>query len=523
MQGVQIVDLWETRFRIDSIKAGIRLSFFVFGAGVTYAAGTWEQPHRLMIAALFALLAIWGLLAGRLPAQRIVHGRHREAFFLGWGVFWIAVTAALVAVDGGAGSPLTLLFFLPLVFAALSYPLASMVAIAVLSEAALVVAGSLGGAPDPVRLSFFAAALAATAMLCAWQAHTHDLRRDELTAISRADPLTGSLNRRGFEERIGAELDRCVRTGRPLAVVMLDLDHFKHVNDTRGHAAGDALLCWAVEKIQTVVRPMDSVGRLGGDEFALLLPGIGQVDAVDVAERVRDALSERVGASTGVAAFPAHGIDQDELLRHADSELYAAREGRLSAASPTRRELSWAAAIARAVDLRMASGDEHSGRVAEYAGGVAQLLGWQGPDLALLRMAAMLHDVGKVSLPDNILRKPGPLDPQEFEMVKEHPVTGAELVARVDGLEPILPWIRHSHEHFDGSGYPDGLSGEEIPEASRVLLVADAFDALTSDRPYRPGVGPHEALEELERCAGQQFDPRCVSALKQHLTASIAA
>ena len=516
-----ILDLSETRFRIATIGAGVKLAFFEFGAGITYAAATWDQPHRQMIAALLVSLALGALVVGQLPAERIIRSRRREALFLSWSIFSIAVTGGLVAADGGIGSPLTLLFFVPMIFAALSYPLASVVAISALSEMTLVGVGSAVGSPEPERLAFFAGALAMAAVLCAWQAGQHENRREELTRISRADPLTGCLNRRGFEERMTGEIDQGVRNGRPLAVVMVDLDRFKQINDTQGHAAGDELLRWTVSTIQRTVRPMDSVGRLGGDEFAILLPGTGHGDAIEVTERVKHALLERVGAAVGLASFPAHGVALDELLRHADAELYAAKQGQDPQLSPDRRELSWAAAIARAVDLRMAAEEEHSSRVAEYAGAIGRELGWDDGDLALLRMAAMLHDVGKVSLPDRILRKTGSLNDEEYEQVKRHPVAGAQLIARVDGLDPIVPWIRHSHEHFDGSGYPDRLTGEAIPLASRILLAADAFDALTSNRPYRAAVSAEEALAELERCAGKQFDPRCVEALKAHLGAGV--
>ena len=517
-----IVDLAEARFRTATIGAGVRLMLFVFGSGIAYAAATLDQPNRLLIVVLFAALAVAALLVWLLPAERTVRSRFRDVMFLSWSLFSIAVIGAVVAADGGADSPLTLLFFVPAVFAALSYPLASVVAIGVLSELTLVVVGSLVGPAEPARLAFSASALALTAVLCAWQAHQHESRRKELTEISRADALTGCLNRRGFEERMVAEIDRGVRHGRPLAVVMLDLDNFKRVNDTHGHAAGDELLRWTVATLKETIRPMDSLGRLGGDEFALVLPGTGQGDALEVAERLRDALSSRVKAATGVAAFPAHGVTLDELTRHADTELYAAKD-RGTHPSPDRRELSWAAALARAVDLRMADEAEHSNRVAGYAANIARHLGWDNGDVALLRMAAMLHDVGKVALPDNILRKAGPLDDAEFDEIKKHPVAGAELIARVDGLEPILPWIRHSHEHFDGSGYPDGLAGEAIPEAARILLAADAFDALTSNRPYRGASSTEDALAEVQRCSGQQFDPRCVEALVIHVRRENAA
>jgi diguanylate cyclase (GGDEF)-like protein len=377
------------------------------------------------------------------------------------------------------------------------------------------------GEPDPSRLSIFATSLAVVAVLCAWQAELADRRRRELAMVSRADPLTGCLNRRGFEERLSAELDEGLRAGRPLAVVMFDLDGFKEINDTQGHAAGDELLCWTVQTIQETIRPMDSVGRLGGDEFVVLLPTSGYAGALSVAERIREALSARVGASPGVAAFPTHGLEAEALLDHADGELYEAKEGRAPRAAPNRRELSWAATLARAVELRVdpTMATDQSRRNAGYAAAVGHQLGWTGSELGLLRLAAMLHDVGKVSLPDHVLRKADELNPEASAEVQKHPIVGAQLVERVEGLEAIAPWIRHSHEHYDGSGYPDGLAGEAIPAASRILRVVDSYDSLTGGH----GRSSEEALAELRADAGTRYDPDCVEALERHLAAATAA
>jgi putative nucleotidyltransferase with HDIG domain len=181
------------------------------------------------------------------------------------------------------------------------------------------------------------------------------------------------------------------------------------------------------------------------------------------------------------------------------------------------RDLTFASALASAVNLRMAVPDEHSSAVPVYACAIAERVGFSDEEMAMLRLAAILHDVGKVSVPDRILRKPGPLTVDEFDQVKAHSAVGAEIVAHIDGLSPVAEWIRHSHEHVDGSGYPYGLRDETIPLASRVLLVADAFDAMTSIRPYGQPVSPESALEELRRGAGRQFDPRCVDALADYL------
>jgi diguanylate cyclase (GGDEF)-like protein/putative nucleotidyltransferase with HDIG domain len=355
--------------------------------------------------------------------------------------------------------------------------------------------------------------------MCAWQAQNHDQQRERLTLVSRTDPLTGCLNRRGFGERVKAELEEATRSGRPLTLVLLDLDNFKAVNDVDGHAAGDELLCWVVNELRETVRPNDSVGRLGGDEFAVLAPGASQANSIVIARRIREALSERIGVTTGIACFPIDGADREELYRSADTRLYELKHGQSEQIGAGPRELSWAAALARAVDARMAVPAEHSSRVAGYAAGIAERMGWEGKELEHLRIAAMLHDVGKVPVPDHILQKPGPLDETEYDEVKKHAATGAEMVSRVDGVAVIAPWIRHSHENFDGSGYPDGLTGEAIPLASRILLVADAFDAMTSDRPYRVALSVEAALDQLRRNAGRQFDPQCVEAFEQYLAA----
>jgi diguanylate cyclase (GGDEF)-like protein/putative nucleotidyltransferase with HDIG domain len=519
-----IDDPAEVRSRVQSLAAGVRLVLFSTAAGLIYTFATLEGVHRPRLFALWGCTAVFGLLTWLLPYERVVRSRRREAFFLLWSIVQIALIGALAASDGGTKSPLALLFFLPVAFAALSYPLASVVLIGATDVLTFVGVGltATKPAPDPVHLGFFATCLGITTVICAWEAHDHERQREDLARISRADPLTGCLNRRGFEERLDAEIDSGMRTGRRTALVVLDLDHFKDVNDTRGHEAGDRLLRWLVTTVHEILRPMDSLGRLGGDEFAILVPGAGPVEGLEVAQRVKDALALRVGVSTGVASFPADGADREELHRHADSDLYAAKHGRRPDTTPGSRELSWAAALARAVDLRMSVPDEHSTVVAHYAAAVAQRIGWSGAELAMLRMAAMLHDVGKVSVPDRILRKPGPLSLDEYEEIKDHPVAGAEIVAQIDGLQPIVEWIRHSHEHVDGSGYPDALEGEDIPLASRILLVADAFDAMTSHRPYGAAMPPDIALEELRGNAGKQFDARCVAALEGYLAEAAA-
>jgi len=510
-------DVSEIRLRKASIDIAFWLTVVVCLTSFVYALLTWDQPNRALITVIFivALVAVVGIKS--IPADAIVHSRFREAFFVTWSALDIALIGLVTGLDGGVTSPFATLWFLTLIFAAISYPFASMLAASVLNLLAFGIVAAVAGDPTVDYAGFMLASLAFACGMCAWQAHKHDGQREHLARVSRSDPLTGCLNRRGFEERFAAVVSESARHGHPFALILLDLDQFKLVNDRAGHAAGDELLCWVVESAQAVLRPLDAFGRLGGDEFAILVPGAGERDGVALADRVREAFAPRISVTTGLACFPADGADRDELYQHADTEMYASKHGAASRTAPSRRELSWAAALAQAVDARMAVPEEHSSSVAHYAAAIGQELGWSGSELALLRIAAMLHDVGKVSVPDGILRKPGPLTAEEYEEIKRHPVAGAEIVQRVEGLDPIVPWVRHSHEHFNGSGYPDGLSGETIPPASRILLVADAYDAMTSHRAYRRAMSSDDALAELREHAGTQFDPVCVEAFERSI------
>jgi diguanylate cyclase (GGDEF)-like protein len=508
---------------VASIAAGVWLTYALCGAGEVYVATTWHERSRTYIALVFAMGALGGFLISRLPHERIVRGRFREPFFLAWSLLDLALIAAATLADRGTSSPVALIFIIPVIFAAMTYPLASVATVAGTTVGIYLTLALLDGHAGWGQQGLFAVVLMCAGAMSAWQARHHDQQRDALSAISRTDPLTGCLNRRGFEERAIAEIEAASRHSREGAVLVFDLDGFKDVNDRLGHAAGDELLCWVVQTLSRVTRATDAVGRLGGDEFAVLFAEIDPATAVLSAARLSEALAERTPCSMGLATFPLDGLELETLMRLADMRLYASRGGRSGRGfSAADERLSWAAALAHAVDLRMNPDHAHSASVSDIAVAIAQRVGWRDQDLGMLRIAAMLHDVGKVNVPDNILCKPGPLASDEYEAMKLHTRTGAELVARIDGLEAIVPWIRHSHESFDGSGYPDGLRGEEIPQAARILLVADAFDAMTSSRPYRTALSVEHARGELLRHAGSQFDPACVNALLEHLDAVAA-
>jgi diguanylate cyclase (GGDEF)-like protein len=356
--------------------------------------------------------------------------------------------------------------------------------------------------------------------------------REKLEQAIR-DPLTGLLNHRSFQERLGVELARARREGYQVALVALDLDHFKPINDRCGHAVGDQALMAVARTIAASLRPSDVAGRVGGDEFMVALPGTGTAEAQVVVSRLRAALADvKVGPtretltlSAGIAVYPRAAEYQVDLMRFADGAMYWSKSSgrdRVSvysadsgeALSPEEKAehaqraslIRTVHALARAVDAKDGYTHLHSQRVAFYAATLALSLGLPPERVEMIRTAGVLHDVGKIGITDSILLKPGALTDEEFEEMRRHSELGRDIIAGA-GMTEIADWVLHLHERWDGGGYPNGVSAEAIPLESRILASADALEAMTYPRVYRPALTMDEALAELERGAGAQFDP----------------
>ncbi len=332
----------ELRLRTRMIDAGLWLSVVLLLTVSGWIAATWARPHRGGLTAMVIGAGVATAIVALLPRERIVAGRLREPFFLTWSIALIAFITVAAGLDAGVRSPVVLMLFLTLVYAALSYPrwlvavvsVVSLVAVLVLSQ----VAGSRGGVPtDPVYLAGLMLTLALTGVMCVCQARIQENARSELGRLSRCDHLTDCLNRLGLGERLNTELSRAKRTGSDLSLVLLDFDHFKAVNDSLGHAAGDELLCWAARAMTEALRPVDALGRLGGDEFAVLLPDVDVERASQVAARLRLVLSSRISASAGVACTRVDGINAEALYHHADRRLYEAKQQRPAGTLATTR------------------------------------------------------------------------------------------------------------------------------------------------------------------------------------------
>lgn len=357
-------------------------------------------------------------------------------------------------------------------------------------------------------------------------------------------------------DRIEEELARCQSTQQSCAVVFVDLDHFKHINDTWGHRAGDAVLCEVARRLKGRVRQHDAVGRYGGEEFVMVLTDRDLREVRQIAERVRMAFAEEpcllepeenapagnviaMTASIGVAVYGEHGVTREALIEAADRAMYYAKQmGRnrvCLAGEETVLMPDVLATIPRgqltetvSVQTLSAVASIHDGKTSAHAHRMVRLaeattrgLGRSEEEIHLVRLAALFHDIGKIGIPDAILHKPGPLTEDEWTVMRRHPVLGQHILTQVGGLFELLSHIVVAHhERWDGRGYPHGLAQDAIPLGARILSVVDSYGAMTSERPYRPALSDAQARAELQRCAGSQYDPQVVEVFLHVLDAT---
>jgi len=352
------------------------------------------------------------------------------------------------------------------------------------------------------------------------------------------DSVTDLANHRAVQEQMTATYARCKRNGGVFSIVMMDLNNFKFFNDTYGHPVGDEVLRTVARGLRESCRGSDILGRYGGDEFIMILPDTDPAGALDVCARIKSTLDSKhfepvpgtrlpIGIAFGWASYPQDGENVADLLTAADANLYNHKRGGASYLSQSQKQLqsdkdevkklrnrahggSFGVldALVTAIDNKDHYTRHHSEEVTFLSLLVARELGYGAEQLEAVRISGLLHDVGKIAVPDSILRHPGKLGRDEWDIMQQHPVFGALIVKDVPHLEHVLDGIKYHHEKWDGSGYPEKLVGEDIPEMGRLLAMGDCYSALTTDRPYRKGWKPEAALEEIERCAGAHFDPR---------------
>ncbi len=373
-------------------------------------------------------------------------------------------------------------------------------------------------------------------------------RLTEVWTLATVDHLSGVLNRQAVLATLEVEIERASRFGHQLSVVMVDLDHFKRLNDSHGHAAGDLILRRVADTLRENVRSVDFVGRYGGEEFLLVLPETDVDAAASLAEKLRRlvgrlavSLDDGYRASTSLSAGVAGGygghLNLEVLVRDADNAMYSAKAlgrdqvyvfhelednglVRRAAIAPSARNQAievGRAAFGAATDSLTAALGSRAG----YAGKPSTMIAGAAVELALglglpeseierIRVASMLHDLGKLAIPEAILTKPGELDDPEWKIVSEHPKIGQVILEQAGALRDAATIVLHHHEWYDGRGYPYGLAGEEIPVGARIVAIADAYEAMVAGRPYRDAITHEAALRELQRHSGMQFDPELV-------------
>jgi diguanylate cyclase (GGDEF)-like protein len=368
---------------------------------------------------------------------------------------------------------------------------------------------------------------------------------ERVLAQVSVDGLTGLPNHRAFHARLDEEVARCRRLGRPASLILVDIDGLAAINAVGGLGLGDATLTAVAAAVRHAVRTGDIVARDGGDEFAVLLLDAEREEALASANHIQAAIRAGSGApvtvraSLGVASIPAHGTTREELVRAARQALVGAKAfGGDRIAEPddgagllgddlqriagelAHANLAAVTAMAAAVDAKDPYTQGHSQRVGRYVVAFGRALGLEATDLARLELAALLHDVGKIAVPDAILTKDERLTDEEFAVIREHPVRGERMLSGLPYLsKDILPAVRHHHERWDGLGYPDGLVGAALPPDAAIMAVADSFDAMTSTRTYRPALPVAEAARRIREGSGTQFAPHVVLAFERALAA----
>lgn len=364
--------------------------------------------------------------------------------------------------------------------------------------------------------------------------------RDHLSSALE-DPLTGTASHRAFQDRLSHECERAYRFGDTFTLLMLDIDQFRLINNRHGHHIGDRVLAELAARLRTWIRGIDLCARFGGDQFAIILPHTLQQGGIDSAERIRQNVAAwsfrvpdlgdvRLTVSVGLAVYPEDGRSAPELVDAAKYAVLFAKtlggnqvqtyrelphRGDLAsgrhAGSPSHSTI--VRSLAAAVDIRDRYTHSHSQLVSALARAVARHMGLAAAAVNEVTIGALLHDVGKIGVPDAILTKEGSLTQEEWESIKQHPVLGKTIIEQAPELRSVVPLVLHHQERYDGTGYPGQLKGEEIPLGARIIAAADAYHAIRSDRPYRSGRTHAEAVPELRRCAGTQFDPQVIEAL----------
>ena len=460
-------------------------------------------------------------------------------------LFTFLTAAGIIFLTGNAGSPVKIILLIPVIVAATSYGKVVGLITGGTASVLLFTLDFLAGFGSAPSLWFQADIVNSTVMLTlAWLigglADIEREVREWLTNLANTDELTGLSNHRHFQECLRERLNYAKEKNRPLSLIMFDIDYFKFYNDSFSHQKGDEVLKQIGLILGRLVKPPNISARYGGDEFVVIIPDTEE-KALETAEEIRAAIEShafegmeiqpkgKVTISVGVAGFPGHGQTPKELIRSADEAMYKAKYGRnrvqlyfsvmddlREGIAESERDLfSSIKTLITIINAKDRYTFGHSERVTYYSLKLAERLNLSGDEMISLRYGSFLHDIGKIEIDRDLLNKVGPLKPKELAMLQKHPVWGSDIVRPISSLKKAIPVIFHHHENFDGTGYPSGLAGEGIPLLARILRIADSFDAMTTDRPYKKAKTIAEACADLKSCSGAMFDPALVDLFVQ--------
>lgn len=459
-------------------------------------------------------------------------------------VFFMGVYSVLIHITGGYNSQYKFIYLFVIITSTIQYGKYFGLSIAILCSGFILAMDYFAFSGSGVNKNFqidlvLSGVFILTSWLIGFYVDSEKSYRDYLTNLANKDELTGLYNHRYFHESIKYSFNLAKESSKPLSLILFDIDDFKYYNDLYGHLAGDQVLRDIGELLSSMGRDTDIVARYGGEEFAILMPNTEEKDAILTGEKVRKLIQNKhfsgeeslpngkLTVSVGVSCFPAKSNSIRELINSADDALYRAKflsknrvESYFSILDELKKDIeeehidliSSIKTLISVINAKDKYTYSHTMRVVMYCQMIGDKLEISEQDKKTLKFAAYLHDIGKIEIPKEVLNKRMKLTDDEWNIIKQHPENGTEIIKSVPSLQHIVPLILHHHERYDGAGYPQNLKGEDIPFLARILTVADSFDAMTSNRPYNISKSIDEAIIELDKNKEIQFDPFIVDA-----------
>ncbi|WP_418223386.1 diguanylate cyclase [Clostridium isatidis] len=488
---------------------------------------------------LFFIYFVWSFSANnKYNKKNLRYGSWIENFI------FIVIFFSAIYITGGYESPYKILFLFIICSVTIEEGLKTGLTIASISSCLILFLDLISGSNQEVNTYFqndiiLSGIFMLTAWILGYYVKVEGEHIKELEKLVNLDALTGLYNHRCFQEKLKQTILLSEKINKSVSMIFFDIDYFKHYNDLNGHQKGDEVLKTIGEIVKANIRDDDFAARYGGEEFAIILPETNEEEAIKIANKIREAVEKEsfygeenqpnkvLTISAGVSVFPDRAKDEVQLLKSADDALYRAKffnKNRVERYKSILEELekdiedkdievvSSVKTLISVINAKDRYTYGHSERVVLYSRLMANKLNLSKKDKENLIYGAYMHDIGKINIPKEVLMKKMPLTNEEWEMLKQHPENGVEIIKTIDSLSGAMPIILHHHERYDGKGYPYGLKGEEIPFLARILCIVDSFDAMTSNRPYNKRKTYEEAIEELKRCSGAQFDPELSNA-----------